>query len=202
MSAIEAADRDVFGENRERQIVQALVENHRRFLAFVKARVGDSALAEDILQAAFVKTAEDVASIRDEDTAVAWFYRLLRNAVIDLHRKRGAEARALERFAHELPESVDALPDVKSTLCACVLPLVAELSPEYRDVLERVDLRGEAIASVAADGNITENNARVRLHRARQALRRSVTRACGTCAAHGCLDCSCGSKSAEGTKTE
>jgi RNA polymerase sigma-70 factor (ECF subfamily) len=37
----------------------------------------------------------------------------------------------------------------------------------------------------------------VRLHRARQALKRELERSCGTCATHGCLDCTCGASSCD-----
>ncbi|MGZ7100373.1 MAG: RNA polymerase sigma factor, partial [Candidatus Angelobacter sp.] len=39
--------------------------------------------------------------------------------------------------------------------------------------------------------SITAENAAVRVHRARKALRRQVELPCGTCAEHGCLDCHC-----------
>ncbi len=64
-------------------IPELLVENHRRFLSFLTPRVGNAADAEEILQAAFVKSAEKSGSILDEESVVAWFYRLLRNAVVD-----------------------------------------------------------------------------------------------------------------------
>ena len=39
---------------------------------------------------------------------------------------------------------------------------------------------------------ISASNERVCAFRAREALRKQVARSCGTCAEHGCLDCSCG----------
>lgn len=65
------------------EVASHLVENHREFLSFLESRVGDRAVAEDILQDAFVKTIEKGEAIRDQDSAIAWFYRLLRNAVVD-----------------------------------------------------------------------------------------------------------------------
>ena len=50
----------------------------------------------------------------------------------------------------------------------------------------------EEIKDYAAEAGISSNNASVRLYRAREALRKQVARACGTCADHGCLDCHCG----------
>jgi hypothetical protein len=45
---------------------------------------------------------------------------------------------------------------------------------------------------------ITPNNASVRLFRGREALREQLRSACGTCAEHGCLDCTCGGPAARG----
>ena len=70
-------------------VMAALLENHRQFLAFLQKRVGSRADAEDILQDAFVRGLARAADIRDGERAVAWFYRLLRNAVVDHWRARG-----------------------------------------------------------------------------------------------------------------
>src|SRR5688572_29535172 len=78
-------------------VTQVLVDNHARFLAFLAPRLGSPEAAEDVLQAAFVKGLEKQDTLRDEESAVAWFYRLLRNAVTDHHRRRGAEERAIPR---------------------------------------------------------------------------------------------------------
>ena len=43
--------------------------------------------AEDILQEAFGRALTRVDTLRDDESAVAWFYRLLRNAVIDHYRR-------------------------------------------------------------------------------------------------------------------
>src|SRR5688572_13291583 len=85
--------------------VQKLVDSHRQFLAFLERRVGSRAAAEDILQDAFVRGMRTVDGLRDEESAVAWFYRLLRNALADYYRRCQAERRALERVAAEpVPE--------------------------------------------------------------------------------------------------
>jgi RNA polymerase sigma-70 factor (ECF subfamily) len=75
--------------------------------------------------------------------------------------------------------------------CACLTRLMTTLKPEYAAILESVDLGGRPLAGAARDLGITSNNASVRLHRARRALRQRVQQSCGTCATHGCLDCDC-----------
>ena len=169
-----------------------LVDNHRQFLAFLERRLGDRALAEDILQAAFVKSLQKEEDARDETSSVAWFYRTLRNAVIDHYRRSGARNRALESFARELEDAVEPPPEVRDEICACVSRLASTLKPEYEAAIRRIDVEGAPVQDFATEAGITPNNASVRVFRAREALRKQVKTSCGTCADHGCLECSCG----------
>jgi RNA polymerase sigma-70 factor (ECF subfamily) len=173
--------------------VRVLVENHARFLAFLRPRVASREAAEEILQAAFVKGIENQASIRAGESAVAWFYRLLRNALVDHYRRRGAQQRGHERFVSENAEGTAELEtELEGAVCACINELIPTLKAEYAEVLRRVELDGGSVAEVALQLGVTPNNAAVRLHRARGALRKRLEQTCGTCTEHGCLDCTCG----------
>jgi RNA polymerase sigma-70 factor (ECF subfamily) len=180
-------------------VVESLVGNHRRFLSFLERRVGSRILAEELLQSAYVRTLEKGGDLQEGEGAVAWFYRLLRNALVDYYRRQGAEGRALEREAREASEAGPD-PELTQTVCACIHDLLPALKPEYAEMVRQVDLEGRSVHEVAQEAGITANNAGVRLHRARQALKKQLERSCGTCTAHGCLDCSCG-KAGGGCKT-
>lgn len=174
-------------------VVATLVEQHRRFLAFLERRVGSRADAEDILQEAFVRGLTRAGQLRDDESAVAWFYRTLRNAVVDHWRRRGSRERMLERAAAFEPDPVAGVDEeLMAAACACVTDLLDTLRPAYAEALRRVDVEGVPVGEYARQAGITANNASVRLFRARQELRERVTSACGTCAEHGCLDCQCG----------
>src|SRR5438045_7069340 len=80
--------------------VALLVAHHREFLRYVERRVGDRALAEEIVQDAFVRSLDRGDEIRQ--SAIGWFYRVLRNAVIDHQRRQAAANRRLDAFAAEL----------------------------------------------------------------------------------------------------
>jgi RNA polymerase sigma-70 factor (ECF subfamily) len=169
-----------------------LVANHRQFLAFLERRLGSRSDAEDLLQDAFVKGLDRGHQVSDPESAVAWFYRVLRNALTDWYRRRGAEDRALAEWGGR--EDVAEGPrddELFGEVCGCVNRLADTLRPEYARALRRVDVDGLAVKEFAAEAGITPGNAGVRLHRAREALRERVIQSCGTCAEHGCLDCSC-----------
>ena len=173
-------------------IVSVLVENHREFLRFLERRVGSRAVAEDILQEAFIRGLGKAETLRNEQSAVAWFYQLLRNALIDHARRVGAAQRAMTAVAAETEEAQAPDAELQDAVCKCVGRLAGTLKPEYADALRRVEIDGLSVASFADEAGITANNASVRLFRARQALKKQLQVSCGTCASHGCLECSCG----------
>jgi RNA polymerase sigma-70 factor (ECF subfamily) len=172
-------------------VIATLVDNHQRFLSFLTRRVGNPSDAEEILQAAFVKSVEKSDSIRNDESVVAWFYRLLRNAVIDYYRHQDAERRALECVAGMNTETKEPEPDFERTICQCMYDLLTTLKDDYSLLIRRIDLEGASIAEVAVEKGMTANNTRVKLHRARAALRKQLKLSCGSCAEHACLDCDC-----------
>lgn len=167
-----------------------LVDNHRAFLRYLERRVGSREAAEDILQDAFVRNIGRVDAVPDEGL-VPWFYRVLRNAAIDRHRRQQVADRALEAFALEVEKTESPVPDLRAEICACVGRLAGTLKPEYAEALQAIDVDGVAVKDFAGATGISASNAGVRLFRARQALKQQVVRSCGTCAEHGCVDCSC-----------
>jgi RNA polymerase sigma factor (sigma-70 family) len=172
-----------------RDTTAGLAAQHSRFLQFLRVRIGDPATAEDILQAAYVKALERGAQLRAAESSVAWFYRILRNAIADHYRQQAARSRAMDQWAAEWKEAYE--PELKAGVCACIQEAVSALKPEYRTAIEQVDLGGQSVESFAKAQRTTANNASVRLHRARKAVAKQITAICGTCAIHECVDCTC-----------
>lgn len=171
-------------------VVQTLVASHRDFLRFLERRLGDRAQAEDVLQDAFVRGLQKAGEV-ERETAVAWFYQVLRNALIDRARRGGASSAALDRMAKELGDEHEPSPDTKDAICQCVGQLAGTLKPEYAAALAALEVEGQTLAEFAQASGITANNAAVRVHRAREALKKQVKACCGSCADHGCVDCTC-----------
>jgi RNA polymerase sigma factor (sigma-70 family) len=186
-----ATDREVERSPTEPGVLQVLVDNHARFLAFLERRVGSRDVAEDILQEAFVRSLDHAGSLQSSESAVAWFYRVLRNALTDYFRRQDSRGRALEKLAVESESETDSDPELQTVACECILSLLDTLKPEYAGALRRVDLDGVSVRGYSEEAGITPGNAGVRLHRARAALRRQLIRCCGTCMEHGCFDCQC-----------
>jgi RNA polymerase sigma factor (sigma-70 family) len=168
-----------------------LLENHRAFLRYLERRVGDRELAEDILQDAFTKVMDRPDQAPSDEGIVPWFYRTLRNAAIDQFRRRGAATRAVEAFARELEAQAAPEPDLAAEICACVTRLASTLKPEYAEALEAIDVNGTPVKTFAEQRGLTPSNAGVRVFRAREALKKRLVESCGTCAEHGCRNCTC-----------
>jgi RNA polymerase sigma-70 factor (ECF subfamily) len=117
--------------------LERLIEQRSRFLSFLASRLEDRAIAEDVLQSAYVKAIEHGSEIRSHESTVAWFYRILRNAVVDHYRSKAVHAKAHEKFVTDAPTSYES--EVVKTVYACIGDVVDDLKPEYRDAIEQVD---------------------------------------------------------------
>ena len=177
------------------RIALALNERSAAFKAFLVARVGSAAEAEDILQNGLLKALRHADDLQDDAKLTAWFYQLLRHAVVDHYRTRGAGRRrddTLGATLAALGEDIAAAPPGwEAQLCACLGGVVDTLKPQQAALLRRVDLEGESVQAAAKALRITPNIASVTLHRARRELRAKLQAFCGACADGACLDCDC-----------
>jgi RNA polymerase sigma-70 factor (ECF subfamily) len=173
------------------EALERLLADRKLFLSFLEKRVESREIAEDLLQTAFVRGIERGGQLRDNESVVAWFYRMLRNAVIDHYRHNAVHSRAVEQWIQELDSQEVPSPDLRDEVCECVMRLMSELKPEYREALQIVDVDETSVKEFGKQSGITANNAAVRVHRAREALRKQVQLTCGVCAEHGCVDCRC-----------
>jgi RNA polymerase sigma-70 factor (ECF subfamily) len=168
-----------------------LVESRAKFLSFLRKRIAAADVAEDLLQAAFVKSIEKGGELRDSESVIPWFYRVLRNSVVDYYRQSGRNEQELRGVLTDLEALEEASPDPANEVCECVNPLLENLKPEYREALTTIDLGEGRLADLASRAGISEGNAAVRVHRARQAMLKQVQMTCGACAEHHCVDCHC-----------
>ena len=147
--------------------------------------------AECVLQAAYLRAVEKSHTLRSEEHIVPWFTALVRNLAIDRLRRQSVERRALSELSRETSDSVAFTSDIGESICQCVLGILPMLRASYREILELVELRESSVGEAAVVLGLSPGNARVRLFRARKALRRRLIEVCGACAEHGCPNCWC-----------
>jgi RNA polymerase sigma-70 factor (ECF subfamily) len=140
------------------EVAAIFVANHRDFLAFLERRVGSKAVAEDLLQEAFVKGMGRLR-VDDEHSVIGWFYRTLRNAAVDYHRRHKTANKALESFAAETDDKLDSDAELRAAVCQCVGRLADTLKPAYAEALKRIDVDGVSVKDYAAEAGISASNA-------------------------------------------
>lgn len=165
-----------------------LLDGRERFLAYIRRRIADPELAEDILQESLLRALQAAPTLRDDAALIPWFYQVLRNAITDAYRRRAVESRHVTPLADHEPE--DAASHMNA-LCECFRALMPALKPDYSDLIEQLDLRGETTEAAAVRLGLSLNTLKVRRHRARQALRKQLEATCRVCAEHHCIDCTC-----------
>jgi RNA polymerase sigma-70 factor (ECF subfamily) len=151
------------------------VEGVQRFVA---RRVADPYLAADLTADVFVAAIDAAGGYRrDRGTPVAWLFGVARIVVAAEHRRAGRERRAnarvegrrllAEEDLERLQERIDAASQSRALFAA-----VAELPEGERAVLELIALDDLSVGEAAAVLGVRPVTARVRLHRARGALRK------------------------------
>ncbi|MDX1640488.1 MAG: sigma-70 family RNA polymerase sigma factor, partial [Balneolaceae bacterium] len=163
---------------------------HReRLLNFILSKVADRNLAEDILQESLLKALNGLPDLEDEQKVLSWFYRIVRNKIIDNYRRSHTKSKQFEKYAQEV--SFYETEEDEKTVCQCFKHLIPALKPEYSILIKEMELGDEQPEEVAKRLGITKNNLKVRRHRARKQLQDQLEETCGKCAAKGCVDCEC-----------
>src|SRR5256885_11117143 len=140
----------------------------------------DPDTAKDLVQETLLRAMCAWGSFQTGSNLRAWLFRILTNAFINGYRKR----RRHQRFATERPGDAPAAPygrdqdhtdELDEALCAdelCdeVQTALAKLGPDYRDVVERADLRGEKYKDIADALDVPIGTVMSRLFRARPVL--------------------------------
>ena len=151
--------------------LEALITRHRLGAEQYAARIlDDAALAEDVVQEAFVRVYVHRAAYQPSFTFRTWLMVLVRRLCID-------QLRRLSRA----PVTMDALPDVPTASAeeACLRRLEQRSLLEALASLEAVDqalltgfaLEGLSYQQLAARHRMTAGQVRIRLHRLRKRLR-------------------------------
>ena len=181
--------------SRKEKAIDVLVAQRAEFHRFLTARVGSDTEAEDLLQQSLLRALKNGDSLRRRERAVAWFFRILRNAVVDHYRQKAAERQRADRLWLEMRAAGETFAkppkEWDAAVCACFRGLLPTLKPRYAELIRRIDLNGESKATVSRELKIKPGTLDVALHRARYSLRKRLQIFCGACTREKCLECFC-----------
>lgn len=169
-----------------------LIENRRGFLRSLTRHMGSTDMAEEVMQQFYLRAISKSSDIKKQESVLPWLYRVLSSTLADYYRAKTARQHGEAEYARLQPTFVNECTVDPQAGCACFYQLIPILKPEYAVVLQRIYLRGESRSIVAEDLGITLNLLRVRLHRARQALKHALLASCKDyCPEHGFTNCEC-----------
>ncbi len=141
-------------------------------LGFVRQRVSNPSLAEDLTQEIWLKVHERLPSLRDSDKLESWLYRIARNTLID-HARRSRPAEELpENLATDSPEPD--LPDLRPA----ILRFLDQLPAEDREALRLTEYEGLTQKQLAEHLGVSLSGAKSRVQRARARLGRLLDQCC------------------------
>ncbi|MFN3169000.1 MAG: RNA polymerase sigma factor [Phycisphaeraceae bacterium] len=163
------------GETQEQWYARIVGDYYRFLYATAYPIVRNAADAEDAVQTAIMNGLRRLDHLNDERAIVSWMAMIVRNAALDVVRKRkrtaggpgSADAEEIQVAADEPDERYQMDEDQRDI----VFDAVAELPDSQAAVITLRHVEGLEIAELADRLGITANNARVRLFRAYEKLR-------------------------------
>lgn len=152
---------------------EQLVDRYREPLtAYVRSRVGDVGLSEDIAQEIFISALRSIRATERPIVFKPWIYAIARNACIDQHRWRGRQAeQALTEDLVAVSPSTD--PQAAFEVgqeWAALRTALADLPRLEQELLGLRELAGLSYAEIAACTGLTTPAVESALHRARRHL--------------------------------
>jgi RNA polymerase sigma factor (sigma-70 family) len=172
---------------RDQRISEVVEREQSRLLRFIRRRVPDPRDAEDILQDVFYELVEANRLLMPIEHVTAWLFRVARNRITDLFRKKQPERGpgGLRAEGDELPPWEDLVPSpdagpeaefVRRALLDELEKALGELPPDQRDVFVGHELLGKSFRQMAAETGVSVNTLlsrkRYAVLRLRERLRR------------------------------
>jgi RNA polymerase sigma factor (sigma-70 family) len=170
----------------DQRIVDTISRERNRLRSFIRKRVANADEAEDILQDVFCELVEAARLMKPVEQVNAWLFRVARNRITDLFRKRKPEVSTDRpvlsadeeelRFEDLLP-SPDAGPEAayaREVLLDEIDAALDELPEQQRDVFVAHELEGKSFKELAAETGLSVNTLLARKRYAVLRLRRRL----------------------------
>jgi len=180
----DAASLEQMSLEQDRRITDAVKQEQSRLRNFIRRRVPDSRDAEDILQDVFSELVEANRLLMPIDHLTGWLFRVARNRITDLFRKKRPESlnEAINNedeslTLEDLLPSPDAGPEglyVRGVLLEELEDALDELPEEQREVFVGHEIEGRRFKEMAAESGVSVNTLLSRKRYAVQHLRQKL----------------------------
>src|SRR5580658_4543499 len=171
-----AAHAERMTAEQDHRISEILAREQARLRNFIRRRVPDEGDAEDILQDVFYELVEAYRLMKPIEQVGAWLYRVARNRITDLFRKKKPVALADQQVSdadgemlaiEELLPSPDGGPEeiyARNVLLDELENALDELPPEQRAVFIAHEIEGRSFNEIAAESGVSVNTLLSRKH--------------------------------------
>ena len=160
----------------DERISEAIDRDKTRLRNFIRRRVADPSDAEDILQEVFYELVETYRLMKPIEQVGAWLFRVARNRITDLFRKKKPEASTNDPVVAEEGEfltledllpSRDAGPEAayaRTVLLAELEDALEELPEEQREVFLAHEIEARSFKDLAVETGLSVNTLLSRKH--------------------------------------
>lgn len=145
-----------------------------RLRNFLRQKVSDDQLAEDLLQETFLRVHKHLESMSDSKRITSWVFQIARNLVVDHYRDKGQNSLEIINQLEEeqQPENLDEF--VMEWLPA----MVSQLPNTYRDAVELYEFHGYSQQRIAEQLGISLSGTKSRIQRGRAKLKSILLECC------------------------
>ena len=154
---------------------------YERVKKFIFALVKDEWVADDLIQETFIKVQKNVHQLREESKLSSWIFKIAYNLCQDHFRKTSPSSQREQVLSEKkgiLSEPLFQKKFEQHQMSACVQDKIRLLPESYQTVLVLFDLMGCSHQEIAEILDISIENVKVRLHRARQKLKTILEEEC------------------------
>ena len=155
-----------------------------RVLRYLTRLVGEGE-AEDLTQSVMLKVSEGLPEFRGDSSLSTWIYRIATNAALDrLHRKtiQPPGEMQVESDEADVPQCEQTLSAettaIREEMNACIREFIERLPENYKTVMVLSELEGFKNDEIAAILGLNLDTVKIRLHRAREKLRKDLGLGC------------------------
>ncbi len=144
---------------------------------FIRRRVSDDHVADDLLQETFVRIHRNLNALDDTDRLAAWVYQIAQNVIHDHYRRSAAKAASLAE-ADPADERHESIGNVRGRAGEWLGELIGQLPEKYREAVQLSEIEGFTQQEVADRLGLSLSGAKSRVQRGRAMLKEVLDQCC------------------------
>lgn len=144
---------------------------------FIRRRVADEHVADDLLQETFVRIHSSLETLADSDRLAAWVYQIARNVIHDHYRRSAGKAEPLAG-CDPAEDTEDSSACVRGRAGEWLDELICQLPDKYREAVQLTEREGLTQQEVADRLGLSLSGAKSRVQRGRGMLKEVLEQCC------------------------